>query len=528
MGRLQLLKISLCMIVKDEESNIINCLDRALKTVDEAIVVDTGSSDKTKELIGDKYCFDSRVKLVEYIWENDFSKARNESLKYATGDWILVLDADERLFADRIRMEEFLESREDKAYILPIYNITGDNDISITSSMIRLFRNDNPHFERAIHEQLYVNGKSFMADIIDSDICKAYHYGYSKVVFDKKDKQNRNMDIIKSEIDKDPESSFNWYNKGVMEMIEGNYSVATDDFLKAHNLCGNIRFVFHNDLIIRVLQCLMLGKKYEMAIDFIKRVSEDIYMKEIPDIYYYCGIAYANIKEYPKAIEYFKRAADTGEYRKGNSRFGAGSFLPKLEWAKVLIIEGEKEQAIEKFKEAVFDKNNAKYEGIEALKYLLKQENRLEELEQLRDYTESKGEKEKSPVPGVELDEYKRSIKENINSLVEKGRLAESKELIIEYEKIVALDPDIYSIKGVIAMMEEDMDGAEEVLLDGLGIQPLSCDILYNLAYLYEMQEKYEEAYKYYERLLNTGDEEITKEAEEKIEEFKRAGVIVK
>ena len=82
--------VSLCMIVKDEEEHLARCLHSAKPVVDEIIVVDTGSSDRSKG-IARAY----GAKVIEQAWENDFSKARNRSLAEASGDWIFVLDGDE-------------------------------------------------------------------------------------------------------------------------------------------------------------------------------------------------------------------------------------------------------------------------------------------------------------------------------------------------------------------------------------------------------------------------------------------------
>jgi len=82
--------ISLCMIVKNEEKFLEQCLQSVQGLVDEIIIVDTGSTDKTKE-IARRFT----DKVYDFQWCDDFSAARNESLKHATGDWILVLDADE-------------------------------------------------------------------------------------------------------------------------------------------------------------------------------------------------------------------------------------------------------------------------------------------------------------------------------------------------------------------------------------------------------------------------------------------------
>jgi len=87
-------QISLCMIVKNEEEFLPGCLDSVKGVVDEIVIVDTGSTDRTVE-IARQY----GAKVYHYEWNDDFAAARNESLKHATCGWILVLDADETLDA---------------------------------------------------------------------------------------------------------------------------------------------------------------------------------------------------------------------------------------------------------------------------------------------------------------------------------------------------------------------------------------------------------------------------------------------
>ncbi|MBD2083201.1 glycosyltransferase [Leptolyngbya sp. FACHB-17] len=104
------MQLSFCIIVKNEEQNLPQCLRSVQDWVDEMIVLDTGSSDRTVEIARS---FGAQVHSFD--WCNDFSAARNACLKYAQGDWVLVLDADETLVAEvapilrsAIEQEEYL------------------------------------------------------------------------------------------------------------------------------------------------------------------------------------------------------------------------------------------------------------------------------------------------------------------------------------------------------------------------------------------------------------------------------------
>src|ERR1051325_6086585 len=85
-------KISLCMIVKDEEANLAECLAGVADLVDEMIVVDTGSTDRTKVVAASR-----RARVFDFPWVDSFAAARNESIRHATGDWIFWMDADDRI-----------------------------------------------------------------------------------------------------------------------------------------------------------------------------------------------------------------------------------------------------------------------------------------------------------------------------------------------------------------------------------------------------------------------------------------------
>src|SRR5258708_38958708 len=85
-------KLSLCMIVRDEERFLAGALESARGCVDELIVVDTGSQDRTRAIAAEQ-----GARVLDFAWCDDFSAARNVGLEAARGTHILVLDADERL-----------------------------------------------------------------------------------------------------------------------------------------------------------------------------------------------------------------------------------------------------------------------------------------------------------------------------------------------------------------------------------------------------------------------------------------------
>jgi len=122
-----------------------------------------------------------------------------------------------------------------------------------------------------------------------------------------------------------------------------------------------------------------------------------------------------------------------------------------------------------------------------------------------------------------EMSAYQKKIKDNIKLLIEKNMPEEAKELLKQYESIVGGDVDIYSIKGVIYMMEGDMNKAEEILAQGLDVEPENFDLLYNMAYLHQYNGQIESAIEFYKKALQFSNNE--KEADEVFEILKELGV---
>lgn len=210
-------KISLCMITKNEEEFLPQCLKSVQELVHEIIIVDTGSTDQTIDIAAD-----FGAKIYQHPWEDDFSKHRNQSISYATDDWILIMDADEVIakrdldrikgVLDTVRADGFyftLRNYESTSNLANLMLNTGDYEEGegfpgfISSDLIRLFRNDPLiYFTGQVHEtvtQTIVQSKktTFITGI------PIHHYG--KVRWDRvKRKQDSYLALGMKRLDEAP------------------------------------------------------------------------------------------------------------------------------------------------------------------------------------------------------------------------------------------------------------------------------------------------------------------------------------
>lgn len=143
------MKLSMCAIVKDEETSLPNCIDSVKDVVDEIVIVDTGSTDKTPEIAKDL-----GASLYHFTNYKDLSEARNYSLEKATSDWILVLDADEVLLSDIVPQIKEAIQQENQILINLIRQEIGAEQ-SPYSLVSRLFRNHpDVRFSRPYHQMV--------------------------------------------------------------------------------------------------------------------------------------------------------------------------------------------------------------------------------------------------------------------------------------------------------------------------------------------------------------------------------------
>ncbi|MGL4913500.1 MAG: tetratricopeptide repeat-containing glycosyltransferase family 2 protein [Romboutsia sp.] len=160
-----MITISLCMIVKNEEDVLGRCLDSIKYLVDEIIIVDTGSTDTTKE-IAKKFT----DKVYDFKWIEDFSAARNYAFSKATKKYVMWLDADDVILSkDKTKFKKFKENFDTSVdTVMMKYNTAFDSNDNVTLSYYRerLFKRElNPTWSDPIHEVVVPFGKIIHSDI---------------------------------------------------------------------------------------------------------------------------------------------------------------------------------------------------------------------------------------------------------------------------------------------------------------------------------------------------------------------------
>jgi tetratricopeptide (TPR) repeat protein len=198
--------LSLCMVVKDEEENLTHCLESVGDAVDEVVVVDTGSRDRTKGVAAELGCH-----VHSFSWIGDFSAARNFSVDKAQGKYILWLDADDRMRpSEREKLKALKpwlsESEGKEAFYFRVINQdeAGSKGEFI---QVRLFPNIlGARFEGRIHEQIYhvLQGLGIRLSKLDIVID---HMGYDDAGT-KSEKARRNLGFLMEELENDPESPY--------------------------------------------------------------------------------------------------------------------------------------------------------------------------------------------------------------------------------------------------------------------------------------------------------------------------------
>lgn len=302
--------ISACMIVKNEEELLPECLESIRDWVDEIVIVDTGSTDKTIE-IAKSY----GAKIYHQKWESNFSKHRNYSIDEATSDWIFIIDADERFYNEDVEIIKKQINKSDYSIIaINVYNVSGKFEEKVTSlASVRFFKNElNLHYKGRVHNQLEIDPS---IPIIRTK-ARLKHLGYGLSEDKMAAKAKRTIELLEKQIKDRPDFAFAYFNYAQVLMGQ-DLSVHLDNPPKIIKAASKAVELTNPDKPGRGekdihLMCLeQLALIYFITGQNDKAEEKALRALEIKDDYLdpilLLGNIYLRNKEFIKAEEYYNR-----------------------------------------------------------------------------------------------------------------------------------------------------------------------------------------------------------------------------
>lgn len=301
-------RLSLCMIVKDEQTNLPRCLASVQDLVDEIVVVDTGSHDRTVE-IAKQY----GARVLHRKWRGSFAAARNSGLEAASGDWILVLDADEEIEPGKIKLiRSLMDDGKIEGYMFAVVNQVQDAVWFHTESAasVRMWRNRREYrYERDLHEQILPSIYRARPSAVLAQVdVRIRHYGYDPREIARKGKQGRNLPLAKEAVNAVGDD-FAHFNLGIELMIHNRYAEALEQLRAAETLApphSGIR----PKLVKAIVSCfIQLGQAGEAIAAAQKYLDE---MPDYTDLHYLKAFALYRQEDHEAAVASFQRCLELG------------------------------------------------------------------------------------------------------------------------------------------------------------------------------------------------------------------------
>ena len=234
-------RLTVCMIVKNEEQFIAQALQSVQPHADQIVVLDTGSTDRTVAIAKQH-----GAEAHHFEWCDDFAAARNAALEHARGDWVLIIDADEIVPSDEAHhLSTDLAQTNMLGYRLPLYNkiLNADGTDETADGQChvpRLFRNaPSLHFVGRVHEQVY---SSVLARQLDWQMDSAighttlHHFGYTPEIKDKQDKVKRNLRLLEKAVAEEPAEPTLLMNYALDLFNDGQFEAALEKDRQAFSL----------------------------------------------------------------------------------------------------------------------------------------------------------------------------------------------------------------------------------------------------------------------------------------------------
>ncbi|MDB6031237.1 MAG: hypothetical protein JWM16_1575, partial [Verrucomicrobiales bacterium] len=301
-------RLSVCLITKNEEKFLGQCLESVRHVADQIIVMDTGSTDWTRDIA-------SRfgAEVYSFKWCDDFSAARNAALERATGDWVLVIDADEVLSAETIEgLRAEISACNVIGYRLPIVDVSREDEGC--SYVPRLFRNaPGLFFVGRVHEQAFSSLEVRRLEW-GMENClataKLIHHGYTKEVSCSRNKKARNLALLERALEEMPGEPNLIMNYGLELIRCGQFKAGLDYYWDAFHLMSGLPEAevvpeLRETLLTQLSTHLLTVKNHRAIVTVLQgRMAKNGGLSA--SLHFTLGLALLELKQYSEAGEQFQ------------------------------------------------------------------------------------------------------------------------------------------------------------------------------------------------------------------------------
>ncbi|MDI3281456.1 MAG: glycosyltransferase [Bacillota bacterium] len=354
--------VSLCLIARDEEGRIERCLASAREAVDEVVVVDTGSRDRTAELARAQ-----GARVVGFAWRDDFAAARNFSLEQARGEWALVLDADEELApGDGPRLRALLASPQYDWYYLdcltPLAGPEHPEQVQ-RGRVVRLFRRRLFSYRYPVHEEVTPRPEFFVgvagregtapgrghapAGPGDSGL-RILHHGYEGGPAAAQEKARRYIELLTRQIAAHPDDAFLHYALATCYNRVGDHAAALRAFQEAHRIQG----LYTSKLLLDTAECLRTLGRHQEAWRLVEEGLRQF--PDYTDLYFLRGSLALDLGRPDLAEAAFRDCLRCGEApARYVSACGVGSYLAHFNLGVIAEVLGRRAEAAQHYRAAL-------------------------------------------------------------------------------------------------------------------------------------------------------------------------------
>ena len=214
-------RLSLCMIVRDNERTIRPCLESIRPWVDEMVVVDTGSTDRTPQI-----CEELGAKVFHWPWRDDFAAARNESLRHARGEWLFWMDSDDTISPDcGQRLRQLANGNHEEhvsGYVMQVHCPSlSERDVTVVDHIKMIRNRPDLRFEFRIHEQILPSIRRAGGEVAWTDVFVT-HSGSDRSEQGRRRKIERDLKLLHLELRDRPDHPFVLFNLGMTHAEAGD------------------------------------------------------------------------------------------------------------------------------------------------------------------------------------------------------------------------------------------------------------------------------------------------------------------